>query len=536
MSSENVREHIRRRNAPPRPPVDLNPASALRRHASYRAAFPVLRYAGGNLTYGELNDRAARCAASLAASGTGRGDRIAYLGMNSTSFVVTMFAAFRLGAVFVPVNFRLAEPELQQVLRLSGATTIVAEEDHRGPIEAVRGNTVLQRFLLVDDDSEAPAHPAATPWEPWSSLLATATPQEEVVPQGFDDLATLMFTSGTTGLPKGVMLTHGNLWWSAVNADSVLDTRPGEVTHVAAPLFHAGAFNSFFLRTITRGGTVVVRRAFDPRAFLDDLVAHDVNSFFAVPVMLAALAQVPGIAATEFGTVRSIVVAGAPVPPALIAQFATWDVPLQQAWGLTETAPFATHLPVERAVDKAGSAGVPMPYTEVRVVDPATNQPVAAQVRGEIVVRGPNVTPGYWDNTEATAAAFDDAGWFHSGDIGYFDADGYLYIVDRLKDMIISGGENVYPAEVEQALWDLSTLADVAVVGRPDERWGEAVVAVVAPHDGADVTLEQIRGHAAAKLARYKLPRDLRIMSPLPRNASGKLDKREISRRVRGED
>ncbi|WP_158839949.1 acyl-CoA synthetase [Saccharothrix deserti] len=513
--------------------VNVNPATAIHRNALDQPDAVVIRYAGGDLTYAALDDRAARLASVLVDGGVTEGDRVAYLGLNSPSFLVTLLAAARLGAVFVPVNFRLAGPELRSVLHNSGATTIVCEDGHRAVVDEVRDDTALKRFLLIDDDPEVPvtvADPAG--WEPWSGLLANASPTTAIAHRGFDDPAILMFTSGTTGLPKGVVLTHGNIWWNSVNVDSRIDTRRGDVTHAAAPIFHVGALNSFLVRTIVRGGTAVLRRAFDPRGLLDDLVQYRVNSFFAVPAMLAALARVPGVFETDLSHVRSIVVAGAPVPPSLIKQYADHGIWLQQAWGLTETAPFATHLPVERTLDKLGSAGIAMPHTEVRVVDTVSNTPVGPGVSGEVVVRGPNVTPGYWENPEATRAAFDDEGWFHSGDIGYLDEDGCLFIVDRLKDMIISGGENVYPAEVERALADMPGLSDVAVVGASDEEWGETVVAVVSLAGGSQVTLDEVREHAAARLARYKLPRQLRIVPAVPRNASGKLDKRAVRRIV----
>ncbi|WP_334517205.1 AMP-binding protein [Streptomyces sp. B21-105] len=203
---------------------------------------------------------------------------------------------------------------------------------------------------------------------------------------------------------------------------------------------------------------------------------------------------------------------------------------LQQAWGLTETAPFATHLPIERTLDKIGSAGIPIPFTEVRVVDAATNTPLRPGEPGEIVVRGPNVTAGYWNTLEANRAAFDEEGWFHSGDIGYLDEEGYLYIVDRLKQMIISGGENVYPAEVERVLASMPGVVDVAVVGIPDAQWGETVQAVMSVDDTAAITLEAVHEYAAGQLARYKLPRRLKIVPAVPRNASGKPDKAGVRR------
>jgi fatty-acyl-CoA synthase len=509
--------------------VDINPAAAVHRNARFEPDTTAIRYAGGDLTYAQLDDRSARLASVLSEGGVVEGDRVAYLGLNSTSFLVAMLASSRIGAIFVPVNFRLAAPELRSVLRCSGARTIVCEEGHRALAESVRGDTDLERFLLVDDDPEVPAaeeHSAR--WQPWSEAIGNAAALPSILRRGFDDPAILMFTSGTTGLPKGVVLTYGNIWWNSVNVDSRLDTRRGDVTHAAAPLFHVGALNSFVMRVLVRGGTAVVRRGFEPQGLLEDLVRFQVNSFFAAPAMLAPLARVPGFFDADLAHVRSIVVAGAPVPPSLIRQFAEHGIWLQQAWGLTETAPFATHLPVERTLDKIGSAGIPMPHTEVRVVDVAKNVPVAAGVSGEIVVRGPNVTPGYWQNPDATRAAFDGEGWFHSGDIGYVDEDSYLFIVDRLKDMIISGGENVYPAEVERALAGIPGLADVAVVGAPDEKWGETVVAVVSMAEGTTITLDEVREYASTRLARYKLPTRLEIVGSVPRNASGKLDKRLI--------
>ncbi|MFJ1709595.1 long-chain-fatty-acid--CoA ligase [Kitasatospora sp. NPDC088346] len=511
--------------------VDLNPAAIVARHARHQGDSAVVRYAGGDLTYAQLDDKAARLAHVLRAGGVAEGDRVAYLGLNSSAFLVTMLAAFRTGAVFVPVNFRLAAPELRGVLGGSGAEVIVCEEGHRASVEAVRGDTELRRFLLVDDDPEVPAT-EADGWELWSQLIDEAPPSPLLVPKYADDPAILMFTSGTTGTPKGVVLTHGNAWWNSVNVELRLDTRRGDVTYAAAPLFHIGALNSFVLRTLVRGGTVVVRRSFDPQTCLDDLVTHRVNSMFGVPQMFAALARVPEAFERDLTSLRTVVVAGAPVPPSLVELYAREGLLLQQAWGLTETAPFATHLPAEHTLDKLGSAGIPMPYTEVRVVDAVTNEPVKPNDPGEIVVRGPNVTAGYWNNPEATSAAFDDEGWFHSGDIGYVDEDGCLFIVDRLKDMIISGGENVYPAEVERVLAAMPGVVDVAVVGVPDDQWGEAVAAVVTVADHAKITLDDVREYTARRLARYKLPRHLTVVRAVPRNASGKLDKAVIRRLV----
>ncbi|MCX4530932.1 SDR family NAD(P)-dependent oxidoreductase [Streptomyces sp. NBC_01669] len=320
-----------------------------------------------------------------------------------------------------------------------------------------------------------------------------------------------------------------NLWRNAVNVDTMVDTRPGHVNLALAPLFHIGGLNALTLRTLTRG-VVVVRRSFDPEQCLADLVAHRVTSIFAVPAMFAALTRAPGFREADLSALRAVIVAGAAVPPQLIRDYAeSHGVLLQQAWGLTETAPFATYLPAARTLEKTGSAGLPMPYTEVCLMVPGGGGVIdEPQVRGEICVRGPNVVAGYWNNQQATREAFDDAGWFHSGDIGYRNEDGHYYVVDRLKDMIISGGENVYPAEVERVLSSFPGVHEVAVVGIPDPKWGETVVAVLTCEPGVEPTLQEVRDFGSGRLARYKLPTRVVLAPELPRNASGKLVKGQV--------
>ncbi|MGW0707529.1 acyl-CoA synthetase [Streptomyces sp. NPDC002643] len=511
--------------------VDISPAAALHRRAQYPTPTAVV-YEGREHSAAQLSRTAIELAAGLAEQGLRRGDRIAYLGFNSVTFLQTLFAASHLGAVFVPVNFRLAPDEVRHILVDSGAHTLVVEEGHRETVESVLDAVPARRHLLIDTDPACPATETPAPvWTPLSRLLGDHRPTREPVRLHDDDLAALMYTSGTTGRPKGVMLTHGNLWWNAVNVDSMVDTRSDDVNLAVAPLFHIGGLNALTLRTLVRGGTVILRRAFDPAAFLDDLVRHRVTSFFAVPAMCAAVARVPGFAEADLSALRSAVVAGAPVPPQLIKDYAEHGILLQQAWGLTETAPFATHLPAPLTLDKVGSAGAPMPYTEVCLTHPGTGARIdEPDTRGEICVRGPNVTPGYWNNPDATAAAFDDAGWFHTGDIAHRDKDGFYYIVDRLKDMIISGGENIYPAEVERVLAACPGVLEAAVIGVPDPKWGETVLAVLTCAPGRTLTLEEVREYAGGHLARYKLPTRLMVVPELPRNASGKLAKAELRR------
>ncbi|MCX5192894.1 long-chain fatty acid--CoA ligase [Streptomyces sp. NBC_00249] len=510
--------------------AELSPAAAVRRHAVRRGEAVALVYrspavggaAGSTVTevsYRELDDRSGRLARALVDTGVEAGDRVAYLGLNSPALISTLLACSAVGAVFVPVNHRLSADEVADVLADCDPRVVVAEAGQEVLADAVVPGLAVKAVLGVGEDGRAPGARPPLGAEP--------------VPVGEDTLAALLYTSGSTGRPKGVVLTHGNLWWNCVNVWSSLDTRPDDVVLVAAPMFHIGGLNALTLPTLLRGGTVVVHRAFDPRACLDALVTHGVTGFFGVPAMFAALADLPEFPAADLSRLRCAVVAGAPVPPRLIRRYAGHGVLLQQAWGLTETAPFATYLPPEETGARTGSAGVAMPYTQVRVADPADPAASAApRVPGEILVRGPNVTPGYWNNAEATALSFTEDGWFRTGDIGHLDEDGYLWVVDRLKEMIISGGENIYPAEVERHLTELPGIRDAAVIGVPDPTWGETVAAVVVPEDGGPA-LDAVRDALAARLARYKLPRVLVTVPALPRNGSGKTDKPELRRWAR---
>lgn len=506
--------------------ADLSPAAAVRRHAVSRGDSVALAYraaAAGfpgsptaEVSYRELDDRGGRLARALLDAGVGPGDRVAYLGLNSPALIVTLLACSMVGAVFVPVNHRLAADEVADVLADCDPRVLVAEAGQGALAEAVGPDLAVKAVLAVGEDGQAPG--------------ARPPLNTESVPVGEDTLAALLYTSGSTGRPKGVMLTHGNLWWNCVNVWSLLDTRPDDVVLVAAPMFHIGGLNALTLPTLLRGGTLVVHRAFDPRACLDAFVTHGVTGFFGVPAMFSALADLPEFPAADLSRLRCAVVAGAPVPPRLIRRYAGHGVLLQQAWGLTETAPFATYLPPAQTEARTGSVGVAMPYTQVRVADPADPaRPAAPLVRGEILVRGPNVTPGYWNNAETTARSFTEDGWFRTGDIGHLDEDGYLWIVDRLKEMIISGGENIYPAEVERHLFELPGIRDAAVIGVPDSTWGETVAAVVVPEAGRPA-LDAVREALSARLARYKLPRVLVTVPALPRNGSGKTDKPALRR------
>jgi fatty-acyl-CoA synthase len=477
----------------------------------------ALAFEGEAWNYAQMQVQIEQLAGRLHRLGVGRGDRVAFLGLNQPLFLFAMFACARLGAIYVPLNFRLSGPELAAIVADADVSVLVADAQHRAVIDAVRPDMPSVRHWLSEGGTEG--------WQPVDDGPSSATEPVRADP---DDVAMLMYTSGTTGRAKGVMLTHGNFWWNNTNAMHNFDVLADDVTLVVAPLFHIGGLNVTTLVTLQKGGRVLLHRSFDPAAALAAIQQHRVTTMFGVPAMFQFMSQHPGFAQTDLSSLRMLVCGGAPCAEAILKAWDSRGVAVQQGYGMTETAPMVTFLPPEYALSKLGSSGQTPLFTEVRLLS-IDGQPITEPgVQGEILTRGPNVMLGYWRNPEATAAAIDRDGWLHSGDIGWRDADGFLTISDRLKDMIISGGENVYPAEVESALYEHPAVAEVAVIGVPDEKWGETICAVVALKAGQDLELEQLREFAGARLARYKLPRRLEIIPALPRNATGKILKNAL--------
>lgn len=515
--------------------LDVNPCSFIFQHAAYRPHLPAIYYEGRTISYVEIVERVRSFAAYLDDQGVRQGDRVAYLGLNSTSFLFTMLASWWLGAVFQPLNFRLSESELSQLLLQGTPHTVVVEGPHLPVAKQIYG-IERHHVVIVDTDEAAPVSGRIPRY--WHTMSqAQKTDQTNVVrprPMRMSDLALLLFTSGTTGLPKGVQLTCGNLFWNSFNVDTMVDSRPGDVTLVAAPMFHVGALNSFAIRALSRGNAVLVHRGFDPGRVLREIEDYQVASAFLVPAQLEVMQAHPDFMQADLSSMRSTICAGAPVSQGLIRRYLDKGINVQQAWGLTETAPFATYLPADMTTKKTGSCGFPMPFTEVKLVDTDTGEDIKEPgVTGEMWVRGPNVATGYWNNPESTQQAY-TGGWFHSGDIGHRDEDGYYYVVDRLKDLIISGGENVYPAEVERILSEMDEVLSSAVVGLPDEKWGELVVAVIQADEGKEApSLEEVRKHCERFLARYKLPKKVVVVDEIFRNTAGKVDKVKTRKYVR---
>jgi fatty-acyl-CoA synthase len=503
------------------PPMDLG--CWIARRAAATPNLPAITFEGRTLTYRAFAERVDRLAAELASGGVKRGDRIGYLGLNHPDFLVTMFAAARIGGVFVPLNYRLTAPELSYILGDAGVHTLVADAEHAAVVDPVRAEAGVRRGIAL----------TPTPgWESLDDLITAREPLAEPQHPAPEEVAVIMYTSGTTGRPKGAMLTHGNLFWNNVNALLAFDISQHDVSLLCAPLFHIGGLNVTTLLTLQKGGHIVLMPTFDPGQALKLIVEHRVTTMFGVPAMFLFMSQTPQFAATDLSSIRYILCGGAPVPVPLINRYAERGVPFAQGYGLTETAPLALVLRTDEVAVKVGAAGHQvLPLSDVRLVN-GDNRPVPAGQRGEICVRGPQVMAGYWNNPEATEAVIDAEGWFHTGDIGQADEEGYVWVVDRFKDMVISGGENVYTAEVEDVLYRHPAIAEVAVLGTPHERWGEAVTAVAALHPGATLTLEELRAFARDKLAGYKIPLRLEFVDVLPRNPAGKVLKYQLRERL----
>ncbi|MEV4340801.1 long-chain fatty acid--CoA ligase [Streptomyces sp. NPDC049590] len=468
-------------------------------------------------TYRELHERVLRLAHALRGLGIERGDRVAYLGPNHPVFLETLFAAGVLGAVFVPLNTRLTAPELAYNLSDSGSTVLVhGPEQAEAARAAAEEAGVRHRIALARPDDDG-----ALAYEELLTGGQTG-PLDEAV--ALDDPCMIMYTSGTTGRPKGAVLSHGNVTWNSVNVLVDTDLAGDEVTLVVAPLFHTAGLNMTCLPTLLKGGRVVLLGSFDAERVLELIESLRVTCMFGVPTMYDAMAARPRWASTDLSSLRTLNCGGAPVPARTIAAYLDRGLAFSQGYGMTEASPGVLYLDKEQARAKAGSAGVPHFFTDTRLVLPDGSDARPGE-RGEILVQGPNVMTGYWSRPEDTEAAFTDDGWLRTGDVARVDADGYAYIVDRVKDMFVSGGENVYPAEVEAVLLTHPAVAECAVVGVPDPVWGEVGRAVVVLDSGAHADEAGLLGHLRGRLAAYKIPKSLVVTGSLPRTASGKIVK-----------
>jgi len=492
---------------------------------------------GAELSYAEFAERVDRLASAFADRGIAQGDRVAYLGENHPAFLETFFACGTLGAVFVPLNTRLAPPEVEFALQDSGSSILVHARSLEGlAVPGTRGVALTHRMIVADEPAAADAaagDAAGTAVEDLEQVIASGSAEHRDVKVSLDDPAMILYTSGTTGRPKGALLTHGNLTWNSFNVLVDYDMVSTDVALMIAPMFHVASLGMGVLPALLKGATVILEPRFEPGRTLRLIEEYKATSISGVPTTYQMLCEHPDWESTDISSLTKLTCGGSAVPMRVLEAYESRGLSFTGGYGMTETAPGATSLAPGRSREKAGSAGLPHFFTDVRIADPAGGVLPAGSV-GEIQISGPNVIKEYWNRPDATTASYADGVWFKSGDMGYVDEEGYLYISDRLKDMIISGGENIYPAEVEQYIVELEAVGSVAVIGIPDEKWGEVPRAIVTVRNGYSLTEEDIRNHLQGRVARYKIPKSVVIVEDLPRTASGKIRKADLRKQYSG--
>jgi long-chain acyl-CoA synthetase len=511
---------------------DLRVADVIREHAADRGDALALRHGRRRLSYAQLDQRSSALAQALLARGVRHGSRVAYLDRTAPEVLELLFAVSKIGAVLVPLNWRLAPRELSVILADSRAKVLVAGSAFAAVAEEladVRPGAPAPELVVVGEDG-------VRGYEP---LLAAHEPSDPGGRGEAGDVVVQMYTSGTTGVPKGVLTTHRNLA-AAAETSPCWGFDGSSISLTPLPMFHIGGIGWAFVG-LWNGASTILVSDFAPDRVLDLVERELVTNAVFVPTMLQMLTAVPGAERRDFSRLRSIAYGASPITTTILkSALRTFRCSLFGIYGLTETTGAITQLdPVDHEPDGPRehllrSAGRPYPWVGLRIADPVTGTALRPREAGEVWLRAPNVTPGYFNRPDETAAALTADGWLRTGDGGYVDEQGYLFLTDRIKDMIVSGGENVYPIEVEEALSQHPGVADVAVIGVPDERWGEAVKALVVPLPGSRPTARELVVFARERLAGYKLPRVVEFVDDLPRTPSGKVLKRELRERHAG--
>ena len=470
------------------------------------------------LTYKALNQRADALAGWMQQQGISKGDRVALLMPNCPEFFETEFACAKIGAICLPLNWRLTAKELEYILNDSTPTLLIHDAAYSVMTAELTKNCGIKHALALSAGDKSTSYEAA---------MAASHP---LVPAAsdHDDISMIMYTSGTTGHPKGALITHGMTFFNCVNLGIPAGITTKAVQLVVLPLFHTGGLNCYANPILHAGGQILLMRDFDPGRALRVLgdAALGVTHFFAVPAPYQFMLQHPDFATTDLSRLEAAGVGGAPCAEAILSGWIGRGVPLIQGWGMTETSPGGIALDAADALRKIGSTGKALLHTEIKIVDDQGREVAAGEV-GELLIRGPNITPGYWNNPEATKKTFVDD-WLMTGDAARCDDEGFVYIVDRWKDMYISGGENVYPAEVENVLYQLPQVAEAAIIGVPSERWGETGKAVLVLKPGQQLDADADIAHCLANLAKFKVPASVEFIAALPRNATGKVLKRTL--------
>jgi fatty-acyl-CoA synthase len=483
----------------------------------------AIRFPERDISYTALAAMVERTAAALAASSVKRGDCVAFLGFNSPEMLALLFSCAKLGAIFMPLNWRLAAPEHRQMLEDCPPRVLIVEPEFIAQTSSIceaSGDTIL-----------VAAGQASQGWLAWEAFLARGVIAPTPDPAVGDDTPLLIcYTSGSTGKPKGVLLTQRAIACNADNSADMHGLTSDDVILTTLPLFHVGGLNNQTTPALRAGCTLVLHPKFDPEASFDAIENDGVTLTVLVPTQLDMMMASPRWVGADFSTLRMITTGSTVVPMHVIHAVHAKGVPLVQVYGSTETCPIAVYLKRDEAMRKVGSTGRVARHCQLRLVD-GNGIEVQPGDTGQILIKGDNVMSGYWGAPQATAAVLID-GWYHSGDMGHEDEDGYLFVDGRCKDMIISGGENIYPAEIENLLIESPDIVEASVIGRPDPRWGEIVVAVVVRKLGSELTGEQVRKLLDGRVARYKHPREVVLVDALPKTALGKVRKEEVRKMV----
>jgi fatty-acyl-CoA synthase len=479
---------------------------------------------GERFTYAQLNERAVGCAHFWKERcGLQRGDRIGLLAHNRVEFLDAYFAAAKSGIILVPLNTRQTPHELGYILRDCGMTALMYEAELAETVAALKNSSSLNYWIALDgpaDGSELSyaAEISRLPHREWRGPRLDP-----------EDVLYLLYTSGTTGKPKGVMIPHRMVMWNGYNTVIAWQLRADDVSPIFTPLYHAGGLGAFLIPIFTIGGTVVLHRDFDAKEVWHTMEKEKCTVVLGVPTIYKLLMEAPEFQTVNLSHVRWLISGGAPLPLYIIEAYQKRGVVFKQGYGLTEVGVNCFSMTVEESVRKAGSIGKPMPFTEAKLVD-AHGKEVATGEVGELWLRGPHVSKGYWNNSEATAAALDAEGWFHTGDQARCDAEGFFTIAGRTKDMFISGGVNVYPAEIEGELLLHPAVQDAAVIGAPHATWGEMGVAFVVARQGRNPSGAELANFLGTRLAKYKIPKEFIFVQSLPRTPYGKVVKSELKR------
>jgi fatty-acyl-CoA synthase len=489
------------------------------------------------LTYRELDNRAIQCAhLLLSRCHLNRGDRVAVLSKNRLEFLETFFAAAKAGVIFVPLNVRLTPPELAVILKCSGARALLYDGESDGKVQQLREDpniaTRIEHWIALDPAKD----PSFIEYNKLRPTFPTTWSRARPDPE---DIYCLLYTSGTTGTPKGVMIPHRMVAWNGYNTALNWQLRQTDVSPVFTPLYHAGGLFAFLVPIIASGGAIVLHREFDAGEVWRVIEREECTVMLGVPTIYKMLLEAPEVATVNLNHVRWFISGGAPLPVELVDAYRLRGVVLKQGYGLTEVGVNCFSMSEEEALTKVGSIGRPMMFTEAKLADGEGNSTTGEEeeeVQGELCLRGPHVCKGYWQDPTATAAVLDQDGWFHTGDIARRDSDGFYYIVGRTKDMFISGGVNVYPAEVEAELLRHPAVADAAIIGVPHQTWGEVGVAFLVLRSGSSATAEDLAAFLAGKLAKYKLPKEFVFEDSLPRTAYGKVIKAKLKAKYEGKN